>query len=71
MRFARTKISFRVLHELEHTIVCLFLVFFSSVTKLYRVSSAGEISEGKKSIFGGREGKKGEERNSKDEICHV
>lgn len=45
--------------------------FFGSVTKLYRVSSAGESSEGKKNVFGGREGKKGEERNSKDEICHV
>lgn len=45
--------------------------FFGSVTKLYRVSSAGESSEGKKNVFGGREGRKGEERNSKDEICHV
>lgn len=27
--------------------------FFSSVTKVYRVSSAGEGSEGKRSIWGG------------------
>jgi len=66
MRFSRTKISFRVLYELEHTIACLFLVF-SVLLQNYRVSSAGESSEGKRSLFWGG----GEERNLKDKICHV
>lgn len=67
MSFARTKFRFRVLYELEHTIVCLFLGFFSSVTKLHRVSSSGESSEGKRSIFWGGEGRK----ETKDKICPV
>lgn len=61
MRFARTKISFRVLHELEHTIVRLFLVFSVLLQNSIEWVQQGRVAKEKEHIWEHR----GEERGWK------